>query len=190
MTGDTIAASIVHEVQQPLAAMITNAYAGLRFLDRPMPDLDEAKEAFQQIVAGGHRAAAVIRSIRGLFKTEGRNRVSFETTSSKTPSLWSGRTWTVLDAENVRSPVRMSGTGKRSGAPLRTAYSPRKAIQAIPANARLRRTCQRTPARGPFQTPWGFESPVAAPAPRGRLAAPPPCFQPAPAPWPAGNAGK
>jgi signal transduction histidine kinase len=78
MTGDTIAASIVHEVQHPLAAMITNANAGLRFLDRPISDLDEAKEAFQGIVAAGHRAAAVIRSIRGLFKTEGRNRVSFD----------------------------------------------------------------------------------------------------------------
>jgi signal transduction histidine kinase len=78
MTGDTIAASIAHEVRQPLSAMITNANAGLHFLNRRMPDLDEAKEAFKEIVAGGHRAAAVISSIRGLFKTEGRNRASFD----------------------------------------------------------------------------------------------------------------
>jgi C4-dicarboxylate-specific signal transduction histidine kinase len=78
MTGDTIAASIAHEVLQPLSGMITNADAGLRFLNRPMPDLDEAKEAFEEIVAGGHRAAAVISSIRRLFKTEGRNRASFD----------------------------------------------------------------------------------------------------------------
>jgi signal transduction histidine kinase len=78
MTGDTVAAAIAHEVLQPLSGMITNADAGLRFLNRPMPDLDEAKEAFEEIVAGGHRAAAVISSIRRLFKTEGRNRASFD----------------------------------------------------------------------------------------------------------------
>jgi signal transduction histidine kinase len=78
MTGDTIAASIAHEVLQPLSGMITNADAGLRFLNRQMPDLDEAKEAFEEIAAGGHRAAAVISGIRRLFKTEGRNRASFD----------------------------------------------------------------------------------------------------------------
>ena len=78
MTGDTIAASIAHEVQQPLTGMITSADAGLRFLNRSMPDLDEAKDAFEQIVADGHRAAAVIKSIRTLFKTQNRNRASFD----------------------------------------------------------------------------------------------------------------
>jgi signal transduction histidine kinase len=78
MTGDTIAASIAHEVQQPLTGMITSADAGLRFLNRSMPDLDEAKDAFEQIVADGHRAAAVIKSIRTLFKTQNRNRAPFD----------------------------------------------------------------------------------------------------------------
>jgi signal transduction histidine kinase len=78
MTGDTIAAAIAHEVQQPLSGMITSADGGFRFLDRSIPDLDEAKEAFKQIVADGHRAAAVIKSIRALFKTEGRNRASVD----------------------------------------------------------------------------------------------------------------
>ena len=64
MTGDAVAATIAHEVKQPLSGMITNADAGLRWLDRAMPDLDEAKAAFKQIVADGHRAAAVIESIR------------------------------------------------------------------------------------------------------------------------------
>jgi signal transduction histidine kinase len=78
MTGDTIAATIAHEVKQPLSGMITNADAGLRFLDRTNPDLSEAKEAFKQIVVDGHRAGAVIGSIRSIFKSEGRNRVSFD----------------------------------------------------------------------------------------------------------------
>src|ERR1700686_3111407 len=43
MTGDAVSASIAHEVRQPLSGMITNADAGLRWLDRSTPDLDEAK---------------------------------------------------------------------------------------------------------------------------------------------------
>jgi signal transduction histidine kinase len=78
MTGDAVAAAIAHEVKQPLSGMITSADAGLRFLDRPIPDLDEAKDAFKQVVADGHRAAAVIGNIRTIFKKEGRNRISFD----------------------------------------------------------------------------------------------------------------
>src|ERR1700732_4901525 len=58
--------------------MITNADAGLRWLDRSMPDLDEAKAAFRQIVADGHRAAAVIGSIRAIFKKDAWNRTSLD----------------------------------------------------------------------------------------------------------------
>jgi signal transduction histidine kinase len=76
MTGDAVAATIAHEVKQPLSGMVTNADAGLRFLDRAMPDLDEAKAAFKEIVADGHRAAAVIGSIRTIFKTGALNRTS------------------------------------------------------------------------------------------------------------------
>jgi signal transduction histidine kinase len=43
-----------------------------------MPDLDEAKEAFRQIVAGGHRAGAVIDSIRTIFKKEDRHRAPLD----------------------------------------------------------------------------------------------------------------
>jgi signal transduction histidine kinase len=78
MTGDAVSASIAHEVKQPLSGMITNADAGLRWLDRPTPDLDEAKAAFKQIVADGHRAAAVIGSIRAIFKKDARNRTSLD----------------------------------------------------------------------------------------------------------------
>ena len=76
MTGDAVAATIAHEVKQPLTGMITNADAGLRWLDRAMPD--EAKAAFEQIVADGHRAGAVIESIRAIFKKDTRNRISLD----------------------------------------------------------------------------------------------------------------
>jgi len=78
MTGDAVAATIAHEVRQPLSGMITNADAGLRWLDRPTPELDEAKAAFKQIVADGHRAAAVIGSIRAIFRRDARSRISLD----------------------------------------------------------------------------------------------------------------
>jgi signal transduction histidine kinase len=70
MTGDAVAATIAHELKQPLTAMITRSYAGVRWLDRADPDLDKAKAGFKQIVDDGHRAAAVIDSIRASFRRD------------------------------------------------------------------------------------------------------------------------
>src|ERR1700722_3347061 len=52
-----LAASIVHDVKQPIAAMVTNAQAALHFLDRL--DVDEVREALGCIVRDGARAAAL-----------------------------------------------------------------------------------------------------------------------------------
>jgi len=77
MTGDAVAASIAHEVRQPITAMVTTADAGLRFLERDTPNLEKSKEAFRRIVADGHRAGDVIGSIRANFKSDVRERTSF-----------------------------------------------------------------------------------------------------------------
>ena len=77
MTGDAVAASIAHELRQPLTAMVTTADAGLRFLDRALPDLDKGKEAFKRVVADGHRAGALIGTIRANFKSDVRERTAF-----------------------------------------------------------------------------------------------------------------
>jgi len=74
LTGNAVAVTIAHEVKQPLTGMITNADAGLRWLDLSTPNLDEAKAAFERIVADGHRAAAVIESIRAIFSSDARGR--------------------------------------------------------------------------------------------------------------------
>jgi signal transduction histidine kinase len=78
MTGDAVAASIAHELRQPLTAMVTTADAGLRFLDRSLPNLDKAKEAFKRIVGDGHRAGTLIGSIRANFKSDVRERISLD----------------------------------------------------------------------------------------------------------------
>jgi signal transduction histidine kinase len=70
MTGDAVAATMAHEFRQPLSAMITRADTGFRWLDRGVPDLDKAKDAFNQIAADGHRAEAVIESIRASLKQQ------------------------------------------------------------------------------------------------------------------------
>ena len=68
MTGGAVAAAIAHEVRQPLTAMITRSYAGLRALDRTVPDVEKAKAGLVRIADDGHRAAAVIESIRATFR--------------------------------------------------------------------------------------------------------------------------
>ena len=59
-----MSASIAHEVNQPLAAIVTNGEAGLRWLDREVPEIAEALDAIRQIVGEAHRASGVIRGIR------------------------------------------------------------------------------------------------------------------------------
>jgi PAS domain S-box-containing protein len=61
-----LTASIAHEVNQPLAAVVTNAEACLRWLGREAPNLDEARRAVEWIVKDGNRAAEVIRHVRAL----------------------------------------------------------------------------------------------------------------------------
>jgi signal transduction histidine kinase len=64
-------ASIAHEVNQPLAAVVTNGNACLRWLARAEPDLEEARAAVERIIRDGHRASEVIQRIRALAqKTE------------------------------------------------------------------------------------------------------------------------
>ena len=61
-------ASIAHEVNQPIAATVTNAHAGLRWLGAQPPDLEEARQALGRIVRDGSRAGDVIDRIRALVR--------------------------------------------------------------------------------------------------------------------------
>jgi len=63
-----LAASIAHEVNQPLAGVVSNASAGLRWLAADVPNLDEAREGLRRIVRDGKRAGEVIQRIRALTK--------------------------------------------------------------------------------------------------------------------------
>jgi PAS domain S-box-containing protein len=71
MAMGEMAASIVHEINQPLAAIAANANAGLRWLAASPPNLDEARTAFKRIVNDSHRAHEVIDGIRLMFQADG-----------------------------------------------------------------------------------------------------------------------
>jgi PAS domain S-box-containing protein len=72
------AASIAHEIKQPLGAIVANANAGLRFLKNERPALAEAREALTQIVGEGHRVSQVIDSIRALFKKDSQEKAQLD----------------------------------------------------------------------------------------------------------------
>src|ERR1700720_1318564 len=67
MIGE-LSASIAHEINQPLSAIITNGRACERFLDFSPPDLDEVKDAVGEIVRDGKRASEVLKRIRAMSK--------------------------------------------------------------------------------------------------------------------------
>ena len=61
-----LTASIAHEVNQPLTAVVANAEAGLRWLDRETPDLDAVRRSVRCVVNDGIRASEVVRRVRTL----------------------------------------------------------------------------------------------------------------------------
>jgi len=67
MVGE-LTASIAHEINQPLAAVVTNANAASRWLAAAPPNLDEACEAVRRIARDGTRASEVIKRIRALIR--------------------------------------------------------------------------------------------------------------------------
>ena len=69
-TMGEMAASIAHEVNQPLAAIVTSGSAGLRWLARATPDLNEVQTALQRVVRDALRASEIIGSVRAMFNKD------------------------------------------------------------------------------------------------------------------------
>ena len=69
MMGE-LAASLAHELNQPLTAILSNAQAALRFMSSKTGDLEEVREILQDIVSDNSRAGEVIRRMRALAKKE------------------------------------------------------------------------------------------------------------------------
>jgi signal transduction histidine kinase len=74
MNLEAMAASIAHEVNQPLSALITNGGIGLMLLGKPGLDRDEMRNVLKRIVDDGHRAGDIISSVRAMFRRGNRER--------------------------------------------------------------------------------------------------------------------
>jgi len=66
MTLGELAASIAHEINQPLTAIIANAAVSLNLISRPYPDVTMIRQVVSEIMADGHRAGSVIKRLRQL----------------------------------------------------------------------------------------------------------------------------
>jgi PAS domain S-box-containing protein len=67
-TMGQLAASIAHEINQPITAIVTNASAGLQWLAAQPPDLEEVRDAFDRVIKAGDQAGKVTGRIRALIK--------------------------------------------------------------------------------------------------------------------------
>ena len=70
MMGE-LAAALAHEIKQPIAAAITNADAGLRWLAREVPDLEKGRQAIMRTVKDGTRAVEIVNRLRSFYKKGG-----------------------------------------------------------------------------------------------------------------------
>jgi signal transduction histidine kinase len=77
-TMGQMAASIAHEINQPLAGVVNNANAGLRWLNRQPPDVAEVDAALRRIVSDGERGSSIIESIHAMLKKGDRKRVTLD----------------------------------------------------------------------------------------------------------------
>ena len=69
-TVGELSASIAHEINQPLGAIVANGQASRRLLAESPPNIGEAKEAIEEIVVDGRRASEVLKRIRALVKND------------------------------------------------------------------------------------------------------------------------
>jgi PAS domain S-box-containing protein len=107
-TMGELAASIAHELRQPLAAITMNGCAAQRWLNRESPDLGEARDAVARVVREAQRADEVIRGLRSLLGQSGARREALDLNAAISEVLELVRTElrrnevsirTVLDAE-------------------------------------------------------------------------------------------
>ncbi|UVF22516.1 MASE4 domain-containing protein (plasmid) [Microvirga terrae] len=77
-TMEALSASIAHEINQPLASIVINAGAGLRWLDQEVSQTEEVRAALERIARDGHRARDVVDGIRRLFRRDAQERVPLD----------------------------------------------------------------------------------------------------------------
>ena len=142
---DAMAASIAHEINQPLGAIAANGQAALRWLTRATPDTEEARAALKRIVDDSHRASAVISGIRSMYKKDlhGRawlnvNEVVREVLTTVDVEL---RTYRVSVSTELRDglPQLFADRGQLQQVFQNLILNAIEAMRSVPAHARLLR---------------------------------------------------
>ncbi|AWV05697.1 PAS domain-containing sensor histidine kinase (plasmid) [Burkholderia sp. JP2-270] len=110
MLGE-LAASIAHEVTQPLAAIVAAGNAALRWIDRPEPDLDEVQQSVGQMIRDATRASDVIRQIRAMARKRAPEQTSLDLNAVVRESL--GLLRRELDSQRVEVEVDYSASLQR-----------------------------------------------------------------------------
>jgi signal transduction histidine kinase len=110
-TMGELVASIAHKVNQPLAAIATNASACLRWLDQGEPDLGEARSAVSRIVRDAGRAGDVIRGLRALVAKSGPHVTRFDIDDAIEEVLVLTRS--ELQQHDVALQTRLSAKGQK-----------------------------------------------------------------------------
>jgi PAS domain S-box-containing protein len=77
-TVGEFAASIAHEINQPLTAVVANGHACLRWLSAQPPSVAKAQEAAERIVRDGKEAGEIVRRIRALFKQDPLEKINLD----------------------------------------------------------------------------------------------------------------
>jgi C4-dicarboxylate-specific signal transduction histidine kinase len=77
-TVGQMTASFAHEINQPLAAIVASGDAGLRWLAKPTPDLEEVRASLTLVVEEGQRASDIVGSIRALFRKADHRKVPLD----------------------------------------------------------------------------------------------------------------
>jgi signal transduction histidine kinase len=73
-----MSACIVHEINQPVTALLTNTEAALRFLDRPNPDVEESQRALSRVLQLGNRIVEIVRRTHALLQRVSPQKDDFE----------------------------------------------------------------------------------------------------------------
>jgi PAS domain S-box-containing protein len=103
-----LTASIAHEVNQPLAAVLANAEACLHWLDRESPDLDGARRSVEWIIKDGKRAGEVIQRVRGILKKSDTQKAPLDVNDVVNDAV-------ALGAARTAPPPRVAADGARAG---------------------------------------------------------------------------
>jgi PAS domain S-box-containing protein len=77
-TMGTMTASIAHEINQPLAAIITHGHAGMRWLSKAPPNIEEVSVTLRRIVENAERVSTIVNGIRAMFKADSTEKTDFE----------------------------------------------------------------------------------------------------------------